>query len=90
MLDAREQLTVSDAIASQLVGHNHPRHVLQTLQQPVEEAFRGVAIAPGLNEYVEYNAILIDGAPKIVRNRPVSTAWKRFRADAYSSQAASR
>ena len=33
MLDARKQLTLSDAIASQFVGHDHPRHILQTLQQ---------------------------------------------------------
>ena len=66
VLDAGKQLTLSDAIAPQLVGHDHPRHVLQTLQKPPEEALRGVGIAPGLNEDVEHNAILIDGAPEIV------------------------
>jgi hypothetical protein len=39
---------------------------LQTLQQPLEEALSGVAIAPRLNENVEHDAILIDGSPKIV------------------------
>ena len=66
VLNAGKQLTLSDAIAPQLVGHNHPRHILQTLQQPLEEALRGVGIAPGLNEDVEHNAILIDGAPEIM------------------------
>src|ERR1700677_5005264 len=42
------------------------RHILQTLQQPLEEALRGVAIAPRLNENVEHDAILIDGPPEIV------------------------
>ena len=65
-LDAGKQLTLSDVIAPQLVGHDHPRYILQTLQKPVEEALRGVGIAPGLNEDVEHDAILIDGTPEIV------------------------
>jgi hypothetical protein len=40
MLDAREQLSLSDTIAPQLIGHDHPRFILQTLQQPFEEALR--------------------------------------------------
>jgi hypothetical protein len=66
VLDARKQLTLSDAIAPQLVGHNHPRLILQPLQQPFEEALRRLGIAPGLNEDVEHDAILIDGAPEVV------------------------
>jgi len=61
VLDARKRLTLRNAIAPQFVGHNHPRHLLQARQQPSEEALRGVCIAPGLNEDVEHNAILIDG-----------------------------
>jgi HAD superfamily hydrolase (TIGR01509 family) len=66
VLDVRKQLTLSDAIAPQLVGHNHSWLVLQTLQQPFEEALRRLGIAPGLNQDIEHNAILIDGAPEIV------------------------
>jgi hypothetical protein len=33
VLDVRKQLTLSDAIASQLVGHDDPRFILQTCQQ---------------------------------------------------------
>ena len=66
VLNAGKQLTLSDAIAPQLVGHDHPRYILQTLQKPLEEALRGVGIAPGLNEDVEHDAILIDGTPEIV------------------------
>lgn len=61
---------LSNAIAPKLVGYNHPRHVLQTLQQPVEEALRRVAITPSLNENIEHNSILIDGAPEIVLHTP--------------------
>jgi hypothetical protein len=66
VFDARKQLTLSDAIAPQLVGHNHPRLILHTLQQPLEEALRRLGIAPGLNQDIEHNAILIDGAPEIL------------------------
>jgi hypothetical protein len=66
VVDVGKQLAPSDAIASQLVGHDHPRDVSQTLQKPPEEALRGVGIAPDLNENVEHNAILIDGAPEVM------------------------
>jgi hypothetical protein len=39
---------------------------LQTLQQSFEEPLCSVRIAPGLNQDVEHNAILIDGALEIV------------------------
>src|ERR1700709_443125 len=59
-------MTLGDAIAAQLVGHNHPRLILPTRQQPFEEALGCLAIAPRLNEDIEHNAILIDGAPEVV------------------------
>jgi hypothetical protein len=31
VLDAGKQMTLTDAIAPQLVGHGHPRYILQTL-----------------------------------------------------------
>ena len=63
VLDTGKQLTPSDAVAPQLVGHDHSRHILQALQKPPEEALRGVGIASGLNEDVERNPVLIDGTP---------------------------
>jgi hypothetical protein len=66
VFDVRKQLTLSDAIAAQFVGHDHPRHILQTLQKPSEETLRSVGISSGLNENVENNTILIDGTPEIV------------------------
>jgi hypothetical protein len=59
-------LASSDTIAPELVSHDHSRDVLQTLQKPPEEALGGVGIAPGLNEDVEHNAILIDSAPEVM------------------------
>jgi hypothetical protein len=66
VLDTGKQLTLSDAIAQQLVGHNHPRLILQTRQQPLEESLRRLGIAPGLNQDIEHNAILINGTPEIM------------------------
>jgi hypothetical protein len=66
MFDTGEQLELSYAVASQLVSHDHPRHILQTLQQAPEETLGGFGIAPLLNKDVEHNAILIHGSPKIV------------------------
>jgi hypothetical protein len=59
-------LALSDAVTAQLVGHNHPRLVLQIRQQPFEEALGRLGIAPGLNQDVEHNTILVDGAPEIM------------------------
>jgi hypothetical protein len=66
VLDVRKQLTLGDAVAPQLVSHNHPRLIMQALQQPLEEARGSLAITPGLNEDVEHNAMLIHGAPEIM------------------------
>jgi hypothetical protein len=66
MFYAWEQFMFRHVVAPQLVGHEHPWHVLQALQKSPEEALRRVGITPGLNEDVENNAILVDGAPQIV------------------------
>jgi hypothetical protein len=57
---------MSDAAAPQLVGYDHPRHLLRNLQQSLEEALCGVGIVLGLNKYVQQDAILIDCAPEIM------------------------
>jgi hypothetical protein len=66
VLDIAKQLTMSNAVAPQLVGHDHSRDISQTLQKSPEEALRRVAIPPGLNENVEHGAVLIDGTSEIV------------------------
>ena len=66
MLDVGKQVALCHAVASQLVGHDHPRHIVQSLQQAPEEALGGIGISALLNEDVEHNAVLIHGAPKIV------------------------
>ena len=57
--DTGTQLTPTDGVASQRVGHDHSRHIVQALQTSPEEALCGVGIAWRLNENVECNAALI-------------------------------
>ena len=66
MLDTREQTALSDAVASQLVSHDHSRQVVQSRQQPSEEALGSIGIASVLNKDVKHNAVLIHGTPEIV------------------------
>ena len=66
MLDLRKQLAFRHAVAPQLVGYDHPRHVVQTLQQAPEETLGCFPVAAFLNQDVDHHAILIHGAPKIV------------------------
>jgi hypothetical protein len=65
MLDVGKQVALRHAVASQPVRHDHPRHVVHTLQQAPEEALGGFGIAAFLNQDVEHHAMLIHGAPKI-------------------------
>jgi len=66
VLDIGKQMAPRHAIAPQLIGHDHPWRILQTLQKSPEEAFGRLAIAPILNKNIEDNAMLIDGTPEIV------------------------
>jgi hypothetical protein len=66
MFNIGKQLALSHAVASQLIGHDHARHILKAFQQPTEETLRGVGIPPWLNEDVEHNANLIHDTPEIV------------------------
>ena len=61
VLDVGKHLTLRHTVASQLVGDDHPRLVLQSPEQPLEEALGGFRIAPFLNEDVQRNTMLING-----------------------------
>ena len=68
MLDAGQQTTLRHAVASQLVGNDHTRHILQALQQTLEESLGGFPIASLLNQNIEDDTILIHGTPEIMLN----------------------
>ncbi len=59
MLGIGKQVALRHAVASQFVGHDYPRHVVQTLQQAPEEALGSFGIAAFLNQNVERHAVLI-------------------------------
>jgi hypothetical protein len=65
---------------SSLIGHDHPRRILQAIPKAPEAALGRATIAPILNKNVEDNAMLIDGTPELVlcsldsdRLRPCAT-----------------
>jgi hypothetical protein len=45
MLNVWKQVALCHAVASQLVGHHHPRHIARTLQQAPDEARGGFGVA---------------------------------------------
>ena len=59
VLDPRQDLPLGRAIAAQFVRHDHTRHVLQPLEQLLEEALGRLRIAPALDQDVEHGAVLV-------------------------------
>ena len=66
MFTSGQELALSHAIASQLVGHDHAWVILTGFQQTSEETLCSFGIAPRLNEDVENGAVLIHDAPQIM------------------------
>jgi hypothetical protein len=66
MFNLGKELAVCHAVAAQLISDDYTRHILKALQQPSKESFGGFGIPPWLNEYVEYNAVLIHRTPKVM------------------------
>src|SRR4051794_25828118 len=62
----REAVDAEPRHSSAVCRSRSPAAHIASLQQPSEEALRSGGIAPGLNQNIEHNAILIDSAPEIV------------------------
>ena len=62
----RQKLAVSDLIAGQLVGDNHPRHLSQALEQLTEKPLGRHRVAARLHQDVEHVAVLVDRAPQLM------------------------
>lgn len=67
VLDIGQKFVLRHAVAPQLVGYEDARHILQTLQEPLKEAPCRPAITALLDQDVEHDPVLIDGAPEIVQ-----------------------
>ena len=70
VLDVRQELALRHAVAFQLIGNEDARHILQPLQETLEEALRRPAIAAGLDQNIKHDAVSIDGAPEIMQLAP--------------------
>jgi hypothetical protein len=66
MFDFGKEIALCHTVASQFVGNDHARHILEALQKPSEETLRGLGVPSWLNQDVEHNAVLVHGAPKIM------------------------
>ena len=64
MLHPGQDLTLRRAIALQLLGDDHPWHVLQTLEQRAKKLLRRVRIAPALHQNVEDIIVLVHRTPE--------------------------
>jgi hypothetical protein len=68
VLDLGQELTLRYAVAGQLVSDEDARRIVQTLQQPLEEALCRSRIAVALHQDIEHDPVLIDGAPEIMQS----------------------
>jgi hypothetical protein len=72
MFDPGQQLALRGTVALQLIRDNHPRHVLQPLEQRAEKLLRRVLVALALPQEVEEVVLLSDRAPQ---GMPFGANW---------------
>ena len=65
VLDPGQDLALGRAVTRQLVRHDDTRHVLQALEQLLEEALGRLGVAPALHQDVEHGAVLVDCPPEV-------------------------
>ncbi len=66
VFDTRYDFLLGHLIALELIGDDHARHVLQTLQELAEELLRGSQISAALDEDVQHVAVLIHRTPQVM------------------------
>jgi hypothetical protein len=67
MFNTRQDLAFGGTIRSEFVGHDHPGHVAQTLQQLAKETFGCFRVPSALDQHIEYIPVLINGPPEVVQ-----------------------
>jgi hypothetical protein len=67
MFNTRQDLAFGSTIRSEFVGHDHPGHVAQTLQQLAKETFGRFRVPSALDQHIEYIPVLINGPPEVVQ-----------------------
>src|SRR5207248_87576 len=64
MLDRGHDLPLGSGVALQLVGDEHTRGSTLLLEELTEQALGGLLVAPALDQNIENEAVLVDGAPE--------------------------
>ena len=59
VLDRGHDLAVRDGVAGQLIGHDHPGQLAQSLQELAEELRGGLRVSTRLDQDVEHGAVLV-------------------------------
>jgi len=67
MFNTRQDLAFGGTIRSEFVGHDHPRHVAQTLQQLAKEAFGRFSVTAALDQHIKHISVLINSSPEVVQ-----------------------
>jgi hypothetical protein len=63
---ARDQFSMRDAVASQLVRDNLPGFTAIISKQPFEKPPSSCAVASCLQKYIDYLSVLINGSPQVL------------------------
>ena len=66
MLNRSQHATSRRLVAAQIVGDQHPGHVLQVLQKLAKKPGCSLGVAPGRDQDIQYVAVLVDRPPQVV------------------------
>ena len=66
VLDTGEKILLGSGIAGELIGDHHPRGSAPPLKQLAQEPLCGCRIPLALDQDIEHDAVLVDGAPQPV------------------------
>ncbi len=61
-----DELSMCDAIASQLIGHYFPGIIMMILQQAFEKALGRLAVASCLQNHIDHLSVLINSSPQVL------------------------
>ena len=67
MLTAWQDLPFGCAIGAEFIGHDHPGHGAQALQQLAKETLGRFLVPAALDQHIEHVAMLINGSPEVVQ-----------------------
>ena len=66
MLDRGQHLSAHHPVAVEFAGDDHPRHILHPFEWLAEELHGCFRVSAGLDQNVEYVAVLVDRTPQIM------------------------